>query len=515
VTLHNVCAILADAAFFEATDLARACMHYIVSSMETVLEGQLLDDLPPDILSELAAFCRERQGAKAPISRSGLLVSELMAKHATWAADLDVGKPTGGARRFRPIVPRSSGPSPSMISPGPSPSLHPSYTSPRIRPATSPSNSPALIASQGGDEPFSMDDDFSLDVATPSRSAPQRKSSLAVPPSPTALSFTPPRLQPWSKPSSESMRSTSFCQHALHETDFVPVCRPVGLRDIMESEAVRPSIQTRVPSGTPPAHGKPTSPAPSTSSPSWRSPLPSTSSTGWRPVDVAARPSLSSIQSEQSSTRIPASRAESSRPVAVRAPTATLPSPASSLTASSAAAPVFTPVRTSNRTASGSRPVPKSSFGAADVPWTNYTPVTPQVPPTDMFGSPSSPPSSSFASIQLAQRAEQTAIKETRAPRSFAEVMQQEAIDAQKRAEAEEFERWFEEESRKVQQAGQTRGESSSRGRGRGSGGAKSKSRGGKSASTEGSGPTKPSPGRGRRRGGTQEQALPPAVSSQ
>lgn len=40
VTLHNVCAILVDAAFYEASDLVRACLYFLASSMETVLESR-------------------------------------------------------------------------------------------------------------------------------------------------------------------------------------------------------------------------------------------------------------------------------------------------------------------------------------------------------------------------------------------------------------------------------------------------------------------------------------------
>lgn len=214
VTLNNACSILVDAAFYEAEDLARACMYFLASSMETVLEGRFLDDLPPDLVTALAAFCQERQGAKSPISRSGLLVQELMDKHSSWLAEQDIPRQTGGARKWRPHIGNNSPrPSPNLLSPGPSPSLQP-RRSPRLSPATSPNLPPVR---EGQDEPFAMDDDdFSLDAASPSRlglnvgspsavSIGKRRASVqATSSSPSSASFTqlgsppPPRLQPWS-----------------------------------------------------------------------------------------------------------------------------------------------------------------------------------------------------------------------------------------------------------------------------------------------------------------------------
>ncbi|KAM0746914.1 RCC1/BLIP-II [Meredithblackwellia eburnea MCA 4105] len=223
VTLHNVCAILVDAAFYEANDLVQACLHYLACSMETVLESRLLDDLPPDLVAAVAEFCRERQGARMPISRSGLLTQELLVKHGAWLSDLDVAKPTGGARKWRPIIPRSPGPSPSLLSPGPSPQLHP-RGSPRLHPQSlSPNASPSLIPIRDPtEEPFAMDEDFSLEPASsspqhlqpfssPALSRRRQSGPQAQPPSPSAASFTPigspppARLQPWTRVSTSSL----------------------------------------------------------------------------------------------------------------------------------------------------------------------------------------------------------------------------------------------------------------------------------------------------------------------
>lgn len=62
---------------------------------------------------------------------------------------------------------------------------------------------------------------------------------------------------------------------------------------------------------------------------------------------------------------------------------------------------------------------------------------------------------SSFAAIQSEQIAQVEAVKDHKAPRSFAEVMAQEQADARRKEEedreAKEFAKWFEEESKRVQ----------------------------------------------------------------
>ncbi|KAI5481874.1 BTB domain and ankyrin repeat containing protein [Pseudohyphozyma bogoriensis] len=414
VTLHNVCSILVDAAFYEAEELSRACMHFIACSMETVLEGRLLDDLPPDLLAAVSAFCQERQGARLPISRSGLLVSDLMAKHSSWVADLDLAKPTGGARKFKATVPRSPGPSPSLLSPAASPHLLP-HTSPQMRATpVSPSTSPLLQpARESHDEPFSMDDDFSLDSSpvrptfagssssTPGMLTPARR--VSVPGqfgSPSTPSFTPlgspppPRLQPWTAVNSSASKP------------------PMDLRGIMASEAA-------------------SRPQPSTSGAKSSAPTPVS-------------------EQRQAPVHPPASRPEPSRPVSHRATLAPAPPAGPPSNPSSAiGAAVIVPTRQGNRAASGSRP--KASFGAADIPWTNYSAAPTPAPAFDAFSaSPSTPPLASFASIQSQQRAEVEAVRENKAPRSFADVMAQEREDAQRKAEEEDFERWWAQESERV-----------------------------------------------------------------
>ncbi|GAA5880086.1 hypothetical protein JCM3774_003304 [Rhodotorula dairenensis] len=480
VKLSNVCTILSEAAFYEAHDLARACMYYLASSMETVLETDLLDELPADLVHALTAFVRERQGAKHPIARSGVLVQDLIARHLEYYTDTDVARPTGAAKRYRPmIVPNSPRPSPSQFSPALSPQLAPTNSAPRsplVRASGSPAVSPSLPALREADEPFALDEDFMLDApqpgtssrtagvtSPPSASQPilgRRRSSLAPPNgSPGQASFMPlgspppTRLQPWQKPTETA-------------------ATPLDLRSIMAKESAA-AVRRTGPS-------KPALPSfssvPGTVGPSGLS----STAPSWRPVAPPRSVSLASIQTEQQAVGTPPRRpsVQPSTSSSVRSGSANVsrdfvkePSPSGSplmrpVDPAAAVGPVYTPTRLpsgSKSTTSGSRQ-PKSSFGGSDLPWQNFDRIAapaPAAPPIassssasfDPFASP--PAASSFMAIQSEQIAQLAAVKSHQAPRSFADVMAQEQADARRREqelkEEREFLIWFEQESKKFQ----------------------------------------------------------------
>ncbi|GJN90353.1 hypothetical protein Rhopal_003364-T1 [Rhodotorula paludigena] len=539
VTLHNVCSILCDAAFYEAHDLARACMYFLSSSMETALETGLLDDLPADLLTALTAFIRERQGARMPISRSNFLFEEILPRHKEYYDSLDVGRPTGAAKRYRPaIVPNSPRPSPSaLLSPGASPQLAPtplSGKSPLLRPSMSPNLSPSLPAVREVDEPFALDEDFLLDSSTASTrpvviSPPgtsqamlgKRRASVAPVGSPSSASFMPlgspppPRLQPWQATVAAAEASKA----------------PLDLRSIMASESA--AVERRTSAPRPAA----------VSSPTIVGGL-SASAPSWRPVAPQRASSLASIQSEQKAASTPpVPRRLSVQPTAspsspsIRSPPAqqspsraTPPSsghasPALRPDSTAALGPVITPTRlpsSSAKSGSGTR-TPRAVFGGSDTPWQNFermagstaSPVagpssfaaaspSPISPPADPFARP--PPAGSFAAIQSEQIAQLAAVKNHQAPRSFADVMAQEQADAARREqelrEEKEFLSWFEEESRRVQKQNETPAKgpkSGKKGGGPGGGKGKGKAQGKKAVGAQNSdgsdaGPSAPQP---------------------
>ncbi|KDE03212.1 hypothetical protein, variant [Microbotryum lychnidis-dioicae p1A1 Lamole] len=528
ITLRNVCAIFSDAVFYEAKDLTHTCMHYLASSMETALENRLLDDLTPELLKALTEFVQERQGNKMPVTRSGYLVNDLMAKHASFVADLDIGRPTGGARRWRPVIGNSSSPrpSPNLLSPGPSPLMIPRW-SPTIRSPhlPSPTGSPSMPAHNlDFEDMFTMDEDFSLDGTVPA-TKPASTSNPATPilppirrqsvktcfgsASPGGANFTtlgsppPPRLQPWTKPTTAPQK-------------------PVDLRSIISSES---SVSTTPPTtlGTRPLSTNAVQPLSNTSQKPARSSPP-----GWRPIASTSLSSLPEIQSQQS-LRAPPRMAtprplDHSRRSVTQHPVSAAPSPSSVSAyrpvplarrdpASAIGAPVYTPTRLP----SGSKPTPRAGFKGADVPWTNYTLASAQTyapaPQSPSSGPLAAPPAASFAAIQSQQRREIEQVREGRAVRSLAEVMDEERQQAKQREleakQERDFEIWFEEESRRFQiQSGEAHSAPASSGRG-GGGGSSRRSGGRKPAHGRGAAGEGSDGVRGSSRGGKGRAANP------
>ena len=379
--MATVCSILSDACFFEAPVLADSCMLYLSCNMETALESSYLDDLSPDLIARLTAFCRKRQLARLPISRSGTLIDDLMAKHFDFLAELDLPRPSTGKRRWR-IAPRSPRFPPADLPMGSSPPLTGAYGSsllsqamspspslgstpiprPPPPPATtmrsptlSPTRSPAIVAAQQSDEQLFAMDDLNLGDAGSPPASPQL-SELDLSP--------PPRM--WARKPAEAS--------------------PVDLRSIMAAQSRRPVVPRSAVKAMPPSSSSP-SPA-STGGVPWKS----------RTAE-AAKVSLVSVQAEETARR-PSTSGTSTpvRPPAPQRPSGSFarplqtPSPARPTVtvnpASAVGVPVISPARA---------PPPRRSLGSsgpADAAWTQ--------PSTSAFFAPHiaspSPPAASIAS---------------------------------------------------------------------------------------------------------------------
>lgn len=148
-------------------------MDYLACSMETALEGRLLDHLSPEIINAISIYVQGRQALRLPLSRSGILVSDLMVKWSSYISDLDYSRPTGGAFKFSML----KGKGRLTRSPHLTPTVLSAAASPRIRsPATSPFLPPLRESI-----PFEMDD-FSLDARwVDSRKAPSIASPISPP----------------------------------------------------------------------------------------------------------------------------------------------------------------------------------------------------------------------------------------------------------------------------------------------------------------------------------------------
>lgn len=91
--IHNACYILADATYFSATQLVDRIQSYIAANMELFLESHMLDDIPPDLVLQLARFAQDKQKQKAPFVRGGQLVDMAMERWKDWLEMQDVPTP--------------------------------------------------------------------------------------------------------------------------------------------------------------------------------------------------------------------------------------------------------------------------------------------------------------------------------------------------------------------------------------------------------------------------------------
>lgn len=112
VTVMNVCSLLADASYLNASNLVRSLQNYMAKNMECLLENRLVEDMDFDLIAQLGKAVRKEQSQKLPVSRSALLVNRGLEKHAGWLALQDIPQP----------IPRSSK---AILAPRHSPRLSP------------------------------------------------------------------------------------------------------------------------------------------------------------------------------------------------------------------------------------------------------------------------------------------------------------------------------------------------------------------------------------------------------
>lgn len=89
----NVCALLADASYFHATELVNRLQIYMAMNLECLLENRILEDMDMDLIGQLAKAIRAEQAKKLHISRSNCLVNQALEKHADWLKLQDIPQP--------------------------------------------------------------------------------------------------------------------------------------------------------------------------------------------------------------------------------------------------------------------------------------------------------------------------------------------------------------------------------------------------------------------------------------
>jgi hypothetical protein len=180
VTLRNVATILEEADTYAAEQLKDACLDYCAINADALLENRypilyadanfsLLDDLNPDIMSDLEMRIREKQIERLPISKGEFLLRDLAARHPNLEDDI---LEEHEARRFVAILGASCassyGGTKNVLSPIElkHPNSKPSTAKKGKRNARSATNSPILQPSS--DLIFDMDDDLNVSQESPS-----------------------------------------------------------------------------------------------------------------------------------------------------------------------------------------------------------------------------------------------------------------------------------------------------------------------------------------------------------
>jgi hypothetical protein len=180
VTLRNVATILEEADTYAAEQLKEACLDYCAINAEALLENKyfhfiriltsrLLDDLDPEIMSDLEVRVRLKQVERLPISRGEILLHDLASRYPNLEDDI---LQEHEARQFTSVLGTSLSSSlggtslPSTPVEWRNPSSKPSSGKKGKRVITPVASSP-LIRPTPSDMIFDMDDDLDISQASP------------------------------------------------------------------------------------------------------------------------------------------------------------------------------------------------------------------------------------------------------------------------------------------------------------------------------------------------------------
>jgi hypothetical protein len=168
---YNAASLACEAAFYQASTLRLSIFDYIASSMETMLESGLLDDMHEDVMHNLCTHISEKQACKLSVSRTGLLVNAAVERQKDWLSLQDLPAPR--VRQPWRRKPPTQGPTiTSAVNNGTSKKSRrqPSTPSPVTSPDLQPTPAPSAI-----DDIFTMDEEVSspLHASVPPKGARQ------------------------------------------------------------------------------------------------------------------------------------------------------------------------------------------------------------------------------------------------------------------------------------------------------------------------------------------------------
>ncbi|KAI0091451.1 hypothetical protein BDY19DRAFT_1030603 [Irpex rosettiformis] len=442
VMMSNASSILVDATHFNSSALVRSVQKYIAQSMETCLECHMLDDLPVDIIKQLAKFVRDLQADKSPLSRSNILVDAAMRRNAEWVElqdfpqlivpslrglekQMQIGRE---ARVSPPALARKDGVS----------------GSPTVRPQVSFSRLNAGTASMGEDELFVMDGvETQLsrkELPPPSSRDEKEKDAIQTAPS------TPSKAGGWKVSSTPRVDMKSIMAEA--ETSKSTMNRPAGRSGV--SPAASTNWRTPPPSSTNLAISS--SRGSSGGGSPWKS-LPPPAASG--AINLSATASASPVHTPPMTPKIKPTRIESetllhspqrsgSRSMAQQQTIQPQPQSASSTTSQRPGmGPVISPARQMSWKNTGVVGVRRPSGTSAA--WT-LPPVQPVVQSSSAGTTILTTPGMSFAAIQQLQLEQGSASASIADKRSLLEIQEEEAA----RRMEEDFLRWWEAEEERM-----------------------------------------------------------------
>ncbi|KAG8949485.1 hypothetical protein FRC04_008584 [Tulasnella sp. 424] len=91
--LQKACSLLRGARLYDAAPLIESLQFHIAVNMESMLQSNLLDDLPDAAPRGLSSFVRQQQTKKQPLSRSGQPLTASMEKWGHLPTLQDIAEP--------------------------------------------------------------------------------------------------------------------------------------------------------------------------------------------------------------------------------------------------------------------------------------------------------------------------------------------------------------------------------------------------------------------------------------
>lgn len=434
----NVAALMTDADFYHVPAFKESIMDYSAKTLETLLESGMLDDLENKMIKDLTKFIRQKQDERLHRTRAAQHISNLIALHNDFYFDLDLPLPSLGiiAARVPKRMPRSIESRP--LSPtNTAINMHKSSNVQRsLQSNSSPMPSPDLKAWQPGignnstlsastlttdsSLMFSMDDEMDDIEGKKQIGKPNEKFSLPPAVISTENDSSPSRSMPWKSQSNEANRSKGKqAQGSPSVSSITQDLRSIMAAERTLSQKSSPSIERRSSQRNIPIIERATSqrsvPLVEGTPPKWSMP-----STVGRTTSQRSIPLTESITPQKSMAVADRSGSSWSSPNSTRG---------------------------FQRQSTGSNGWPGPS-SQAWIPSNQQQKQQQKQQQQTM----------SLADIQAEElkRLKELNANQQRAPKSFADLQEEDRRDNEKRAKEEEerkaFEIWFEEESKRVKE---------------------------------------------------------------